>query len=389
MTMQYQFLHYSDIKEATVTVTAVQGNLVTLRTQSTYYDGSTKQENITINIGSGDKTTIVPTNQSAGWISTHGDNTVKAVDNNNHLEITLKPKNGYAEVNYTPQNPLDLSDITYFYYYISINSNITQNEHYTIWMTDTNGKSKYFPAQSNTDEPKNPNYTVWDKKEWFNFDTITNEELDRTHIENISLTYEGNTTQTVQLKNFESDQPLTHGHKYFKYLVTSPSLVKGDPIYPDVPYVINEEQPNDEHPEPIIMQHTYRNLNVAFADCDNNSCNSAYTYDKDTGILVKYWTAKSGIQIQLIDQKNAWSPPNSAVYAAALIHEGWINYTQPNAWYILGAVSLYIGGFVGVTVYDRWKRGVLNLGMMKQWWPFLLILLVMFVLGEVIRRLGV
>ena len=36
MTMRYMFLHYSDIKEATVTVTAVQGNLVTLRTQSTY-----------------------------------------------------------------------------------------------------------------------------------------------------------------------------------------------------------------------------------------------------------------------------------------------------------------------------------------------------------------
>ncbi len=384
--MKYQFLHYSDIKEGTVTVTAVQGNLITLKTESTFYDGSTREENITINVGSGNKTTIVPTNRAEGWISINSDNTIKAVDN--HLELTLKPKNGYAEVNYPLQNPLDLSDVSYFYYYISI-SNTTQNERYTIWMTDTSGKSKYFPVQLNADEPKKPSYLVWDKKEWLGFDTITSEELDRTQIKNISLTYEGNITRTIQLKNFESDQPLSHGHRYYKYLITSPGLVTGDPIYPDVFSVINEEQPNDEHPEPIILQHTYRNLNVAFADCDGGACSSAYTYDKETGILIRYWTAKSGVQIQLIDQKNVWSPPNSAIYVAALIHEGWINYGQPNAWYIFGALSLYIGGFVGVTAYDRWKRGVLNLGMMKQWWPFLLILLVMFVLGEAIRRLGV
>jgi hypothetical protein len=75
--------------------------------------------------------------------------------------------------------------------------------------------------------------------------------------------------------------------------------------------------------------------------------------------------------------------------ALAVMHEGWINYILPNIWYIIGLISIYIISFIGSIIYDKWKRGTLSLGMMKQWWPFLVILLIIFILGEVVRRIGI
>lgn len=385
MWMKYEFLHYPDIKEATVTVEAVEGNNVTLKTVSTYYDGSTLEETVTVNVGQGEKKTVVPLDSAEGWNSTHGNNVMKVADN--YLEIIMTPKGGYAEVIYTFKEDLDLSEVSYFYYYVSV-TDVAEGERYTIWLTDADGKSRYLPVQFNVNDPRKPQYLVWDKKEWFNFNTVSKEELDRARIKSVSLVYDGNFTRIVKLKNFETDQPLTHGFGSFKFFVVSTGLVKGDPTYPDVPYVVNEELPSKDNPEPVILQHSYRDLLVSYTDCEGGSCSSAYTYDRETGILVKYWTAKSGVQIQLVDQRNGWSPPNLAVFAVALMHEFQINYLQPYFWYIVGAVSIYVVGFTGATVYDRWRRGVLTWGVMKQWWPFLVILLILFVLGEAIRRLG-
>ncbi len=386
MWMTYEFLHYPDIKEATVTVVAVDGNLVTLETSSSFYDGGTIKETLTINVGSGGKTTLVPTESADGWTSIQGDNVVEVVDD--HLDITMNPEDGYAEVAFTFAEPLDISQISYFYYFISI-TDITAGEKYTMWMTDANGKSKFFPIQFDVDDPRKSKYTVWDKKEWFNFDTIPQDELDRVQIKSISLIYDGDSARTVKLRNFETDQPLDHGFGNFKYFVVASSLVMGDPIYPDVSFVVNEELPNDAQSDPIILQNTYRDFIVAFTDCDGGSCSSAYTYDKETGILTRYWSATSGIQIQLVDQKNVWSAANPGILAVAVMHEGWINYVLPNFWYIVGAISIYVVGYVGTTLYDKWKRGTLSLGMMKQWWPFLVILLIIFLLGETIRRVGI
>ncbi len=386
MWMKYEFLHYSDIKEANVTVTAVEGNLVTLNTVSIYNDGTTIEENHTINVERGDKTTLVPTDKVDGWESIHGTNIIMAV--NDHMEIIMVPNDGFAEFGYTFQEPLDLSELSYFYYFISI-ADIVEGEKYTLWMTDVNGQSKFFPVQFDVDDPRKSKFVVWDKIEWFNFDTIPLEEIDRAQISSISLVYDGNSTRTVKLRNFETDQPLDHGFGFFKYFVVSAGLVNGDLIYPDVASVINEELPNDDQPEPIILQHSYRDFIVSFADCDGGFCSSAYTYDKETGILTRFWTAQSGIQIQLVDQKNVWSPPNVGLLALALVHEGWINYILPNIWYIVGIISIYIIGYAGTAIYDKWKRGTLSLGMMKQWWPFLVILLIIFLLGEAIRRIGI
>jgi len=386
MEMEYEFLHYSDVKDATVTVMAVEGNLVELKTVSNYYSGDVNEQNITINIGVSEKTTIVPTDRADGWLSIHGSNNINVIDD--HLEITMTPEDGYAEVGYSFQEPLNIWEVTYFYYYISIND-ISESEKYTIWMTDATGKSKFFPIDFNADEPRKPKFTIWDKKEWFNFNTIPQDELDRKKITRISVVYDGESDRTILLRNFETDQPLDHGSGHFKYFVVTSELVEGDPIYPNVPIVINEELPNDDQPTPIILQHSYREFVVAFADCDGGNCSSAYTYDKETGILTRFWTAESGIQMQLIDQKGVWATPNPAMLVLAMIHEGWINYVLPNIWYIVGVISIYIIGFVGSIIYDKWKRGTLSLGMMRQWWPFLVILLIIFILGEVIRRIGI
>jgi len=383
--LKYDLIHYSDIKNMTVKVTSVEGNLIELSTLAANYDGTVTQKNITINLGMSEKMIIVPTDEIEGWVSINGNNKINSTKS--QLELSLIPNNGYAEVAYINKTPLDLSELTHFYYYVSI-SNSTDNEKYMVLMTDNSNKSKIFQIQQNTDNKINPAYNVWDKKEWFNFDTITNEELDRSQIKKISVIYVGNNTRIVKLKNFETDQPLNLGSGVFKYLFVSLGLVKGDPIYPGLPYVINEELPDDNNPDPIILQHSYRNLVVSYTDCESGSCSSAYTYDKDTGILVKYWTSKSGVQIQLIDQKNAWYTPNSLVFLIILIHEAWIGYVVPNAWYVIGLVSLYVTSFIAIATYDRWKRGTLTLGMMKQWWPFLTILLILFVLGEVVRRIG-
>ncbi|HEY4698965.1 MAG TPA: hypothetical protein VIH27_01140 [Nitrososphaerales archaeon] len=383
--LEYDLLHYSDIKNMTVKVTSIEGNLIELTTLAAYYDGTVTRKNITINLGISEKMTIVPTDEIEGWISINGNNIINST--NSQLELSLTPFNGYAEVDYIFKTPLDLSALNHFYYYVSI-SNSTDVEKYMIMMTDNSNKSKIFQIQQNTDNKINPAYNIWDKKEWFNFDTITNEELDRSQIKRISIIYAGNNTRIVKLKNFETDQPMNLGSGLFKYSFISLGLVKGDPIYPGLPYVINEELPDDNNPDPIILQHSYRNLVVSYTDCESGSCSSAYTYDKDSGILVKYWTSKSGVQIQLKDQKNAWNTPNSIVFLIILIHEAWINYVVPNSWYVLSLVSIYITSFIAIAAYDRWKRGTLTLGMMKQWWPFLIILLIIFVIGEIVRRIG-
>jgi len=386
MEMKYEFLHYPDIKDATVTVIDVEGNLVMLNTVSNYYNGDRNEEIITINVGSSEKTIILPTDSDEGWSSIHGSNTINVIDN--YLEVKMVPENGYAEVEYSFQEPLDIWDVSYFYYYVSING-ISEGERYTIWMTDTTGKSKFFPIDIDVDEPRKPKFIIWDKKELFNFNTIPQDELDRGKISRISIVYDGESDRTISLRNFETDQPIDHGSGIFKYFVVTSGLVKGDPIYPNVQTVINEELPNDNQPDPIILQNSYRQFVVAFDDCDGGSCNSAYTYDKESGILARFWTAKSGIQIQLVDQTNVWAPPNTAMLILAIVHQGWINYVLPNIWYIVGLISIYIIGFAGSIIYDKWKRGTLSLGMMKQWWPFLVILLIIFILGEVIRRIGV
>ncbi len=386
MEMKYEFLHYPDIKDATVTVLAVEDNLVNLKTVSNYYNGDTNEQIFTINIGSSEKTTIVPTNRDDRWFSIHGTNTINVIDD--HLEIIMTPEDGYAEVGYSFEEPLNIWEVEYFYYYLSING-ISEGEKYTIWMTDTAGKSKFFPIEFNVEAPRKPKFTIWDKKEWFNFNTIPQYELDRGKITRISIVYDGESDRAILLRNFETDQPLDHGSGNFKYLVVTSGLVKGDPIYPNVPIVINEELPNDNEPDPIIIQHSYRDFVVAFSDCYGGGCNSAYTYDKESGILTRFWTAKSGIQMQLIDQNGVWAPPNTAMLVLAMIHEGWINYVLPNIWYIVGIISIYIIGFTGSIIYDKWKRGTLSLGMMKQWWPFLVILLIIFILGEIIRRIGI
>ena len=386
MEMKYEFLHYPDIKNATVTVVDVEGNLVNLNTVSNYHNGNRIDQIITINIGSSESTTIIPTDQDEGWTSIQGINTINVIDD--YLEIKMTPKDGYAEVEYSFQEPLSLWDVEYFYYYISIND-ILEGEKYTIWMTDASGKSKFFPIDFNVDEPRKPKFIIWDKKEWFNFNTIPQDELDRGEITKISVVYDGESIRTISLRNFETDQPIDHGSGIFKYFVVTSGLVQGDPIYPNVPTVINEELPNDNQPDPIILQNSYREFVVAFDDCDGGSCSSAYTYDKETGILTRFWTATSGIQIILVDQKGVWAPPNTAMLVLAMIHEGWINVVLPNIWYIIGIISIYIIGFLGSIIYDKWKRGTLSLGMMKQWWPFLVILLIIFILGEVIRRIGI
>ena len=104
MEMEYEFLHYSDVKDATVTVMAVEGNLVELKTVSNYYSGDVNEQNITINIGVSEKTTIVPTDRADGWLSIHGSNNINVIDD--HLEITMTPEDGYAEVGYSFQEPL-------------------------------------------------------------------------------------------------------------------------------------------------------------------------------------------------------------------------------------------------------------------------------------------
>ena len=386
MEVKYEFLHYPDIKDAIVTVVDVEGNLVKLNTISNYYNGNVNEEIITINIGSSEKTIILPTNQDERWTSTHGTNTISVIDD--HLEINMIPKDGYAEMEYSFQEPLDIWDVSYFYYFISING-LSEGERYTIWMTDTTGKSKFFPIDFDVNEPRKSKFIIWDKKELFNFNTIPQDELDRGKISKISIIYDGESDRTILLRNFETDQPIDHGSGFFKYFVVTSELAKGDPIYPNIQAVINEELPNDDQPDPIILQHTYRKFVVAFDDCDGGGCSSAYTYDKESGFLTKFWTSKSGTQIQLVDQKGVWAPPNTAMLALAIMHEGWINSILPNIWYIIGLISIYIIGFVGSIIYDKWKRGTLSLGMMKQWWPFLVILLIIFILGEVVRRIGI